>query len=252
MDHLSAKARRFYSWADKVAGTQYWPMSIRHIPGTDICLPHMLSHLGDQLRDRHHAFKAVGVSLSVMPIAIHSFHADPRVHKPSASDIPAGFELHHLLLQPSDYAILQTAYFNDTSTFNGISISDLYRVVTNVESATVPQTTFHKISPWIGTLFFAAIPPGSILSMLYTMASHQRLSPGNHEIPAIDRTKQLVMVCPKSASVQITNLAKIIAPDASDTCMQDTSTNDILQHTPIGTHYLDHNLIKDIVLLCQM
>ena len=29
------------------------------------------------------------------------------------------------------------------------------------------------------------------------------------------------------------------------------STTDIIQHTPIGTHYMDHDLIKDIVLLCH-
>jgi len=251
MDHLSAKARRFYSWADKVAGTQYWPMAIRHIPGTDICLPHMLSHLGDQLRDRHHALKTVGVSLNVMPIAIHSFHADPRVHKPTAADIPAGFELHHLILQRSDYPVLQTAYLADTSMFNGVSISDIYRVVTQIDSKVVPQLTVQKISPWIGTIFFAATPPGSNLPLLYTQASHQRLSPGNHEIPAIDRTKHLVMVCPKSASVQITNLETIVDPADSSSPVRDASSNDIIQHTPIGTHYMDHDLIKDIVLLCH-
>ena len=251
MDHLSAKARRFYSWADKVAGTQYWPMSIRHIPGTEISLPHMLSHLGDQLRDRHHTFQTVGVSMSVLPIAIHSFHADPRAQKPSASDIPAGFELHHLLLQSSDYVLLQTAYLNGTSTFNGISVSDIYRVLTNIDAKHVSSTTVQKITPWIGTIFFVAIPSGSSVPLVYTLASHQRLSPGNHEIPAIDRTKHLVMVCPKSASIQITNLEQIIDPAASSMCMPETSTTDIIQHTPIGTHYMDHDLIKDIVLLCH-
>ena len=98
----------------------------------------MLSHLGDQLRDRHHALKTVGVSLNVMPIAIHSFHADPRVHKPTAADIPAGFELHHLILQSSDYPVLQKAYLADTSMFNGVSISDIYRVVTQIDSKAVP------------------------------------------------------------------------------------------------------------------
>ena len=169
-------------------------MSIRHIPGTEISLQHMLSHLGDQLRDRHHTFQTVGVSMSVLPIAIHSFHVDPRVQKPSTSDIPAGFELHHLILQSSDYVLLQTAYFNDNSTFNGISISDIYRVLTNIDAKHVSSTTVQKITPWIGTIFFVATPSGSSVPLVYTLASHQRLSPGNHEIPAIDRTKHLVMV----------------------------------------------------------
>jgi hypothetical protein len=49
------------------------------------------------------------------------------VQKPTAADIPDGFELHHLILQPSDYPVLQTAYLNDTSIFNGVTISDIYR-----------------------------------------------------------------------------------------------------------------------------
>ena len=65
--------------------------------------------------------------------AIHSFHSDPRVRKPTASDIPDQSSLHHLLLQPSDYPILQAAYLVDLSNFNGVSISDLYRVVTNLD-----------------------------------------------------------------------------------------------------------------------
>ena len=251
IDHLSAKARRFYSWADKVAGTQYWPMSVRHIPGTDICLPHVLSHLGDQLRDRHRTLQQSGASMLALPTAIHSFHSDPRVRKPTASDIPDKSSLHHLLLQPADYPILQAAYLVDSSTFNGVSISDLYRAVTNVDSKSVPSTVTTKISPWIGTIFFSAIPPGSNVPMLYTPASHQRLSPGNHEIPEIDRTKHLVMVCPMSAAVQITDLQTITVDSAISERSTTPLSSDILQTTPIGTDYMEHDLLKDVVLFCH-
>ena len=144
-----------------------------------------------------------------------------------------------------------THFLTDTSTFTGVSICDIYRVLTGVDSQHVPSTTVQKISPWIGTLFFVATPPGSSVPLVYTLASHQRLFPGNHEIPAIDRTKHLVMVCPKSASIQITNLENIIDPAVSSLCATETAATDIIQQTPIGTHYMDHDLIKDIVLLCH-
>ena len=43
VDYLSAKARWFYSWADDVAGTKYWPFSIQHMSSDDniTSLPHM-------------------------------------------------------------------------------------------------------------------------------------------------------------------------------------------------------------------
>ena len=47
IDHLSAKARRFYSWADKCASTVYWNMELRHFPSECISLPHMMTHMGD-------------------------------------------------------------------------------------------------------------------------------------------------------------------------------------------------------------
>ena len=52
VDFLSAKARRFYSWADKVAGTIYWPFCISDMSGDDISLPHMMTHLGDLAKAR--------------------------------------------------------------------------------------------------------------------------------------------------------------------------------------------------------
>jgi len=99
----------------------------------------MLSHLGDQLRARHRTLQLSGVKTLAFPTVLHSYHRDPRVQKPSASAIPAGFSLHHLLLQPSDYPIIQAAYFVDSSRFIGVSISDLYRVVANVDTKTHPQ-----------------------------------------------------------------------------------------------------------------
>jgi hypothetical protein len=51
----------------------------------------MLSHLGDQLRERHRTLQQAGVSILALPTVLHSLHRDPHVQKPSASDIPSGF-----------------------------------------------------------------------------------------------------------------------------------------------------------------
>ena len=52
MDHLSAKSRRFFSWADKVAYTRYWPLTVSHLTGEHNDISHILSHLGEQARSR--------------------------------------------------------------------------------------------------------------------------------------------------------------------------------------------------------
>ena len=49
LDSICAKARRFLSWADKVAYTADWPMVTNHLPGEFNSLSHLLSHVGDLL-----------------------------------------------------------------------------------------------------------------------------------------------------------------------------------------------------------
>ena len=53
LDFICAKARRFLSWADKVAYTQNWPLVTRHLPGEYNSLSHMLSHVGDLLTEMY-------------------------------------------------------------------------------------------------------------------------------------------------------------------------------------------------------
>ena len=65
IEHLSAKSRRFFSWADICAGTRYWPFTINHLSGNDISLPHMLSHLGNLAKTKAKELKAVGIERTV-------------------------------------------------------------------------------------------------------------------------------------------------------------------------------------------
>ena len=60
IEHLSAKSRRFFSWADICAGTKYWPFCISHLSGDNISLPHMLSHLGNLAKTKQKQLSALG------------------------------------------------------------------------------------------------------------------------------------------------------------------------------------------------
>ena len=84
IDFLSAKARRFHSWADDVAGTLYWPFCIQHMSGDNISLPHMLPHLGNLENKRQAELKAVGVRLIMLPMNVPSYHNG---HNCSAEDL---------------------------------------------------------------------------------------------------------------------------------------------------------------------
>ena len=70
VDYLSAKARRFYSWADDVAGTKYWTFSIQHMSGDDISLPQMLTHLGNLAKQRAAEMKTVGIECVMLPMNV--------------------------------------------------------------------------------------------------------------------------------------------------------------------------------------
>ena len=77
VDHLSANARQFHGWADKVAYTRYWPMCTRHLPGDQNDISHILSHLGEETRARHDWLVAAGVSALTCPATVHSYHGPP-------------------------------------------------------------------------------------------------------------------------------------------------------------------------------
>ena len=75
-DYLSAKARRFYAWADEVSFTAHWPLFIKHIPGETNDLAHIMSHLGDQMRERADYFVSVGATAAWAPaIAFPGAHS---------------------------------------------------------------------------------------------------------------------------------------------------------------------------------
>ena len=81
IEHLSAKSRRFFNWADICAGTRYWPFTINHLSGDKISLPHMLSHLGDLAKTKAKQLKAAGITAIVAPMFIHSCMLYQKVHK---------------------------------------------------------------------------------------------------------------------------------------------------------------------------
>ena len=97
MEHLYAKSRRFFSWADKIAYTRYWPIASSHLPGEDNDISHVLSNLGDQARERQQYLTAVGATVMACP-TIHSFHNAPD----PAGDPLSPFHVVHLNVSEAD------------------------------------------------------------------------------------------------------------------------------------------------------
>ena len=49
---INAKKRRFNDWATITAHTTFWPMTMKFMPGTNISLPHMMTHMAGMLDSR--------------------------------------------------------------------------------------------------------------------------------------------------------------------------------------------------------
>ena len=110
-EFLSAKARRFFSWADKVAYTRYWPLVTHHLPGELNDISHMLSHLGEQTRVRASQLDTqLGYAALACPTAVHSFHG-PDPH----TDPLSQYHVVHLSFRAEDSSELTRAYLNDST-----------------------------------------------------------------------------------------------------------------------------------------
>ena len=120
-EHLSAKARRFSGWADKVAYTRYWPIHTTHLPGAHNDISHILSHLGDQARRRQSYLDAVGAGVNVCPATLHSFHDSPE-----STDPLNGFDVIHLNLTVDDVAEVRRAYLTDTTLVHSVPLCDIF------------------------------------------------------------------------------------------------------------------------------
>ena len=226
-DYLSAKARRFYAWADEVSFTAHWPLFIKHIPGETNDLAHIMSHLGDQMRERADYFVSVGATAAWAPaIAFPGAHS---YHPKDPTDPLSNYTLLHLPLSPDQVDTVAEAYLSDTSMVNKVPLSDIFRVVTNHPTAvSVPLLCKQSIRGWANTKFFAVVPPDARRAIIYTTSSATR----THACDSgdkVDGTRVLVPVIPRGAEVRIT-------------------TNPPITDGATGTHYQDHDLRCDLML----
>ena len=230
-DFLSAKARRFYAWADEVSFTKYWPLFVKHIPGESNDLAHVMSHLGDQMRDRSNYFASVGATAAwATTVAFPGVHT---YHSPATTDLTSNYTMVHLPLSPDQVEAMAEAYLTDTmSLVNGkVPISDVFKVITNHSTeASVHLMSKQSIRGWANNKFFAVIPPGASAALLYTTSSATCTHKCDES--GVDGTRVLVPVIPRGAAVQITTNPRIT--DGGD-----------------GSHYQDHDLRRDLILHCH-
>ena len=227
-DFLSAKARRFYAWADEVSFSKYWPLHLKHIPGDTNDLAHVMSHLGDQMKSRHEIIEAANAkpylgTPSVAFMAVHSYH------QPTLSDPTSNYSIVHLPLSTQQIHTIAEAYLSDDTLVAKVPLSDIYRMITN-HPTSVSICAMHKqsIRGWVNTRFFSVVPPGAgNQALLYTASSATRTH--DCDAPESDGTRILVPVIPRGADVRITKNPPIT--DAGD-----------------GRHYMDHDLRNDILL----
>jgi hypothetical protein len=232
-DVLAAKSRRFFSWADKVACTNYWPMVLKHIPGIDNHLAHTISHMGNLCAQRHAELHSSGNKIS-LPVTLHSYH-NSLPSRPAPTDgsiIPPDHIVQHLTLTQTDVDELIRAYRADNAMFRKVPMKELYAAVTADNSIDIPPLAKERITPWIGTQFFSVQIPGTTGNLLYTPTSCQVLAWGDTQDPAVNLSRTLVLVVPPGAKVRLTSMDSIIA---------DADQGD-------GSHYMDHHMQQDLLI----
>ena len=228
-EHLSAKARRFFGWADKLAYTRYWPMVTRHLPGADNDISHMLSHLGEQTRQRHDYLTAIAANAIACPATLHTFHAPVQ----GAPELLEQYQQVHLQLNAEDYVELERAYLTDDTLVNEVPIRDIFAVVTNHPSqAEVPRMHRDKIRAWANRRFFSVPARTGTTNLLMTAASAVVHKYPDNGDPA-DLTRHLVTVLPRGAAVQLTTTTPVSAVVGD------------------GHHYADHDLRRDVLIHCH-
>ena len=249
VDTLSAKARRFFSWSDICAVTQYWPMVTRHIPGDDNHIAHTFSHLGDLCLQRRAELSSPAVKICAV-VTLHSYHG--KIDSPTSDTIPKGHIVQHLQMSTKDAEIVSAAYKQDMALFHGVTISEIHSVI-NPNPAQrphdVPNLHREKITPWAGTQFFALEVPGCGVKLLYTPASCQVLSWGTTS--SIDFSRTLVPVIPAGAMVQISALEPIVAAADSVPANETHPVPPGMRFGGDTQHYMLHDLRRDIVLCCH-
>ena len=70
LKNLCSKWRRLNGWVSTVAHTIHWPMVVKYLPGENISLPHMLSHMGHLLQSRIEL--DADLPLTIHPIQVYA------------------------------------------------------------------------------------------------------------------------------------------------------------------------------------
>ena len=236
VDHLSAKARRFYSWADKTAGTIHWSLDLRHFPGDSISLPHMMTHMGDMAKARHTELHAASQPYIMAAHTLHSFH--PGKVPLKANEPPSDHRVVFLQFTCDEVQKIAEATLLDDTLYLRVPLHDIYKIVANIQADTVPHMHRDKITSWIGTRFFAFTPPQCSHPLLYAPTSFQLIQLDDTDATLEDPTKTLVLVTPKGAMVRITS---------ADRQPVQVSAEDHPTHAEL----MQHDLRKDMCYLAH-
>ena len=114
---------------------------MKHIPGVDNDIAHVLSHLGDEFAARANYYRTAGVTSVTHQVvaapAVHSYHTTP------LPDPLQRFHLQHLPFSADEVDIIAEAYITDnTPVAMHVSLSDIYKVATNHAAAgAVPRAS---------------------------------------------------------------------------------------------------------------
>ena len=142
--HLSAKSRRFFSWADICAGTEHWSFCISHLSGDNISLPHMLSHLGNLAKTKQKQLSALGVKRTMCPVFIHSSHNG---HKREAGGMDAlGYSFNALAMSPTDLQEMQHAYLGGESPYLAVPMKTIYRIIAMDDNTDINAEVIKKVT----------------------------------------------------------------------------------------------------------
>ena len=233
-------------------------MHVGFIPGTNISLPHMMTHMADMIQSRiemdsvlpkmMHPLQIISARLGpalMYPARLVSYYND-EVTK-SHEQIPPHFFIHLPRFSKEDclHVELQRAYQEDLTVYiSGITIAEIYRVITATKMDMVHATVVKRIRSWQNTLFF--VHSLHDVKIILTPASHQAVRHGTNEIPTIDQTNNLVLVAPTNAKIQISSLESICsdAPSQADGMT-------IFHPADQDANYMNHDLIHDALCFCH-
>ena len=144
-----------------------------------------------------------------MFVSLHSYHGKrPEVCR--QYDEPSDFTVNHLNVSVESCAAIAAAYNDDVDPFHKVTLREVYLVATNALDDIHPLIKA-RIQPWLGKLVFPICPPGSVVPLLYTVASCKLVRWGDPEVIAADERLDLTLVpiIPADCKVKLTSLIPI-------------------------------------------